>query len=153
MRYKIYLFISFFNFLSQIIKKRSNLYSNSRIHIQTIKFKFKHINQKLIAHYHPSATLLTDPTPLQMILPDPNRLPTVRTSLCITTNQRYHPTGRCYRCRTSGSVTHYNQPQTSKNGKRKREITSGLGISSSSLVVVLVLNSQFRHFPFRRWWR
>jgi hypothetical protein len=35
--------------------KRSNLYSNDHIHIQTIKFEFKRINQELTAHYHTPA--------------------------------------------------------------------------------------------------
>jgi hypothetical protein len=55
MGYEIYFFRFFEFFGPQMVKKRSNLYSNGRIHIQTIKFKFKRTNQKLAAHYRPPA--------------------------------------------------------------------------------------------------
>jgi hypothetical protein len=52
MRYKFY-FLDFFEFFDlKWSKKRSNLYLNDQIHIQTIKFKFKWINQELSTHYH-----------------------------------------------------------------------------------------------------
>jgi hypothetical protein len=38
-----------------MVKKRSHLYSNGQIHIQTIKFKFKRTNQELTVHYRPPA--------------------------------------------------------------------------------------------------
>jgi hypothetical protein len=41
-----------------MVKKQSNLYLNSQIHIQTIKFKVKQINQELIAHYRTPAPVM-----------------------------------------------------------------------------------------------
>jgi hypothetical protein len=41
-----------------MVKKRSNLYSNSQIYIQTIKFEFKWTNQKLTVHYQPPALVV-----------------------------------------------------------------------------------------------
>jgi hypothetical protein len=52
-----------FNFLEFFIsngKKQSNLYSNSQIHIQMIKFKFKRINQDATPHYRSPAPVIND---------------------------------------------------------------------------------------------
>jgi hypothetical protein len=82
---EINFFLDFFQFfLSQMIKKWSNLYSNGQIYIQTIKFKFKRTNQKLSTYYRPptpvsdgstgstARTLPPDPAPMRTVPPDSN---------------------------------------------------------------------------------
>jgi hypothetical protein len=55
------LFFRFFlNFLTSNGKKQSNLHSNGRIHIQTIKFEFKWTNQELTTQYRPPAPVAGD---------------------------------------------------------------------------------------------
>jgi hypothetical protein len=49
-------FFRFFQiFRPQAIKKQSKLYLNYQIHIQTVEFEFKRINQKTPPHYYPPA--------------------------------------------------------------------------------------------------
>jgi hypothetical protein len=42
-----------------MVKNRSDLYSNHRIHIQTIQFKFKWINWQTTPHYHPPTPVVS----------------------------------------------------------------------------------------------
>jgi hypothetical protein len=74
-----FIFLDFFQFfLTSNDTKRSNLYQNDQIYIQTIKFKFKQTNQELTAHYRPltpvaggSAALTPGPAPVQTVPPGP----------------------------------------------------------------------------------
>jgi hypothetical protein len=81
-----------------MVKKWSNVYSNGRIHIQTIKFEFKQTNQELrtTAHRLPWWTVV------RVVPPDPalvraGATPAARVGLHVVSPRRYHSTGWLYR--------------------------------------------------------
>jgi hypothetical protein len=81
-----------FNFLEFFIsngKKQLNLYSNSQIRIQTIKFKFKRINQDVTSHYRSPAPVMNDsagdtiqPNSTTHIRDNPDSCPALHVSSC-----------------------------------------------------------------------